>query len=97
MVDACPPTVSSIAAVMMAPYIPAARRRPVFSAAGPSSAASPAAILVMAAPSGQYTPAGTDYPVAVPRYEMAITRPQLGYSGLPPDAMFTVYVRRAAR
>src|SRR5262249_2028192 len=45
---------------MMAPYIPAARRRPVFSAAGPSWAPSPAAMLVMAAPSGQYTPAGAE-------------------------------------
>jgi hypothetical protein len=58
---------------MMAPYIPAARRRPVLSAA--SSAASPAAILVMAAPSGRYTSAGTDYHATVPQYGMAIARP----------------------
>src|SRR5215472_13570443 len=47
VVDAWPPSVSRVAAVMIAPYIPAARRRPTFSVSGPSWAPSPAAMLVM--------------------------------------------------
>jgi len=61
VVDAWPPTVSRIAAVMMAPYIPEVRRRPRFPAAGPGWAPSPAAMLVMTAPSSQSAPAGADH------------------------------------
>ena len=61
VVDAWPPTVPRIAAVMMAPYIPEVRRRPRFPAAGPGWAPSLAAMLVMTAPSSQSAPAGADH------------------------------------